>query len=187
LVSKVWAEAAADATDSIRFFSQDARRVSCLFRWIQDHGDGLNSISIEQSVCQEMLQHLPCRALKDLALRHSMLRLELSASTGQLLVLQSATALTRLELDNVTIYGDPDRLPGLSALQNLQQLSVLSSGGGVGSVHRRYLLRLPGLLIAQLTQVRLSQLQASCRMEKLSCLLLARHAAVVATRSAAAS
>lgn len=154
LVSKVWAEAAAEATDSINFCSHDANRASCLFQWIQKHGDGLNNISIDQDTCQEMLQHLPCRALKDLVLSRTMLRLELSPSTGHLLVLQTATSLSRLELNNVTVCGDPERLLGLSALQNLQQLSIDSSGDGVDPVHRRYLVRLPSKLIPQLTQVR---------------------------------
>jgi len=151
-VSRSWADAALASTTTVQARC-NRQSVPSLFRWISTHGTFLNSINIHNGH-QQMLTKLPCPALRDLELCNIMVRLELSLESGQLVLLEAATGLTRLSFRAVTACGNPERLMALTALSSLQDLSVDSTGKDVSpAYHQPHLLYLPSELLLQLTQL----------------------------------
>jgi len=71
LVCKAWAQEAAAATRSI-ILGDRVHDLSCLQRWLEQHGDQLEVLQLHDCPDSTVLTALPCPQLQDLLLRGSL-------------------------------------------------------------------------------------------------------------------
>jgi len=128
LVCKAWAQEATAATRSSIILKHDVLDLSCLQRWLQNHGNQTKVLQLHACVDSPVLTALPCPQLQELLLRGSRCRLSLDSRVWS--DIAAATKLTSISLIGVqTGSRQSDVVSALTALPGLEQLTWRQVGG----------------------------------------------------------
>jgi len=116
-VCSSWAEAAAAATSFI--FLNRCTNIDSLEQWLRSRGANVQSLYLHLTGSSGVITSLPCRQIR--ALTFHSIRADLRPGSQLLEDLCAATALTCLNLWDVTFQGEPDLAAVLLALPNLRE------------------------------------------------------------------